>query len=96
VHLHGREVVVVESCAAKFGVGEIEAERTDEVQLASGGGHHADRVPCVGRYAGLDERNAEHGALERDAEQRVDDRAHQPRRVGIATQVARRHRSGRP
>ena len=61
VHGHGREVMIIQPCAAHLGVVDGKAQRFDEVQGAARVGAQADDVAGVGRDFGLDKDDVEHG-----------------------------------
>ena len=60
MHRHRRKVVVVQTGAAQLGLGQVEAQRFDQVQFASRGRHHANRIAGVGRDTRLNEHHLEH------------------------------------
>ena len=51
VHRHRRQIVVVQAGPAHLWFGQVKPHRLDQVQFASGGRHHPDRVAGVGRDA---------------------------------------------
>jgi hypothetical protein len=61
VHVHGRELVVVEPGAAHRLAVQAEAERLDQVQLAAGVGRQPDQVAGVRRDLGFEDHEVEHG-----------------------------------
>ena len=60
VHDDRGQVVVIETGPAELGVGEVETQRPDQVQLATGGGHQPDGIAGIGRNPGFQEGNPEH------------------------------------
>ena len=58
---HRREVVVVQPGPLQLRLGQVEAQRLDEVQGRAGRRHHPDRVARVGRDPRLEEHHVEHG-----------------------------------
>ncbi|MDT5324838.1 MAG: hypothetical protein QOF25_1990 [Mycobacterium sp.] len=61
VHGHRRQVVVVQAGAPQLGFGQVESQRFDQMQFASGDRGHPDRIAGVG----CDTRRVEHH-LEQD------------------------------
>jgi hypothetical protein len=58
-----RQVMVIQARAAQFGVGEIEAQRLNEMEFGAGNGREPDRIAGIaGDLRGVEE-DAEHRSI---------------------------------